>query len=376
MVSSMPTRLHHLAVLCCVFLFVGKFIVTNGLLSSTPLLPTTRLLHVHRTKNPTTSSSSSTQQLNLFNTNFLEDIFGNVGGKNQEQSYPKVELPPNFTIPEPRPLTITESTNLSGFLTSSITLALRLATGAFVLGWKIDTILAPADDGKYALQLGPLRIRDSSSVLDEAPRPTQRIVLYDNESVASCKRVREMMNLLDITYECRPCFGDDIIMDGSNLPCIYDPNIVGNKISGDNEIIEHLLTNYGPPADTFDRKALWPITFQEFALLTSQLAISLRGNVGTTQQMNARPDNANMKPIELWAYECSPFVRPVKEKLSSLGLPHVVVSCSRGSENRNRMIEKTGRFQVPYIVDNNTGIDMFEGAEIVEYLEAVYTVKK
>lgn len=370
MVSSILTRLHHLAVLCCALLLVNKSIIVNGLLSSTPLMPTRLLMHHHLVKKTTTSS---TLQLNLFNANFLEDIFGNAAGdKNQKQAYPKVELPPDFTIPEPRPLTITSSTNLTGFLTSSITLALRLATGAFVLGWKIDTILAPTDDGKYALQLGPLRIRDSSSVLDEAvPRPTERIVLYDNESLPGCKRVREMMNLLDITYECRPSFGDDI-MDG--LPCIDDPNVVGKiKISGDNEIIEHLLTNYGPPADTFDRKALWPITFQEFALLTSQLAISLRGNVGKTQQPNARQDNANMKPIELWAYECSPFVRPVKEKLSSLGLPHVVVSCSRGSRNRNRMIEKTGRFQVPYIVDDNTGIDMFEGAEIVEYLEAVYT---
>ena len=40
------------------------------------------------------------------------------------------------------------------------------------------------------------------------------------------------------------------------------------------------------------------------------------------------------------------------------------------------MVAKTGRFQVPFLVDPNTGIEMFEGAEIVEYLEAVYTVKE
>ena len=83
-----------------------------------------------------------------------------------------------------------------------------------------------------------------------------------------------------------------------------------------------------------------------------------------------------MKSIELWAYECSPFVRPVKEKLSSLGLPHKIVSCSRGSRNRDRMVEKTGRFQVPYMVDENTGIEMYESAEIVQYLESCYTVKE
>jgi glutathione S-transferase len=72
----------------------------------------------------------------------------------------------------------------------------------------------------------------------------------------------------------------------------------------------------------------------------------------------------------------SPFVRPVREKLGSLCLPHRMVSCSRGSANRDRMIAKTGRFQVPFLVDPNTGIEMYEGAEIVEYLEAVYTVQK
>jgi len=59
----------------------------------------------------------------------------------------------------------------------------------------------------------------------------------------------------------------------------------------------------------------------------------------------------------------------------SWGLPHIVVSCSRGSRNRDKMLEKFGRFQVPFIVDDNTGIEMFEGAEIVDYLEAVYTVR-
>ncbi|KAL7532999.1 hypothetical protein ACHAXR_004979 [Thalassiosira sp. AJA248-18] len=276
---------------------------------------------------------------NIFNTELLDGLFP----KNERQTqWPKVDVPPGFTVPEPRPLTITESTDLGGFVAASAGLALRLATGAFVLG-----------------------------LLDQATQPTETIVLFDNESSPRCKRVREMMNLLDITYECRPCFGTDT----ESLPCIDDPNI-GGKISGDNDIIEHLLENYGPPQSTFDRKALWPITFQEFSLVTSQLTALIRGNSGSTQQPNARPDNASMKPLELWAYECSPFVRPVKEKLSSLGLPHKTVSCSRGSRNRDRMVKKTGRFQVPYLVDANTGIEMFEGPEIVEYLDAVYTVKE
>ena len=41
---------------------------------------------------------------------------------------------------------------------------------------------------------------------------------------------------------------------------------------------------------------------------------------------------------------------------------------------RNKMTQKTGGyFQVPYISDPNTGVDMFESQEIIKYLEQVYT---
>lgn len=51
----------------------------------------------------------------------------------------------------------------------------------------------------------------------------------------------------------------------------------------------------------------------------------VRGLKGIKMQPNARPDNIQMRPLELWGYECSPFVRPVREKLDVLGLPHVMV---------------------------------------------------
>lgn len=316
------------------------------------------------------------------NLSLLDQFFKNTSDTND---WPKVSAPPGFVPPDPKPLTITESTSLAGILTSAVGLALRLGTGAFVLGWKIDTIQAPEvnEEGKrqYSLKLlgSMIRLRDCSSVLSPSMQPKKKLVLYDNESCPYCKRVREMLNLLDITYECRPCFETNKNAWGMNnsnqnllLPYLYDPNL-DDTTFGDDEIIHKLLDRYGPPPSEWDRKALWPIEFKAFSVITSQLATCVRGNPGVRQQTNARSDNDQMRPIELWGYECSPFVRPVKEKLCTLCLPHTVVSCSRGSSNRDKMVELTGRFQVPYIVDPNTGIEMFEGAEIVEYLEAVYT---
>jgi glutathione S-transferase len=81
-----------------------------------------------------------------------------------------------------------------------------------------------------------------------------------------------------------------------------------------------------------------------------------------------------MQPLKLWGYEGSPFVKPVRETLCGLGLPHTMVNSARGSANRDRMVAATGRFQVPYLEDPNTGAQLFESAGIVKYLESVYTV--
>jgi glutathione S-transferase len=262
-----------------------------------------------------------------------------------------------------------------------LALALRLGTGAFTLGWKIDTIFHD-DDTTYSLKLGPFSIRDSSSVLNLAPRPSKPLILYQYDGSPFCKRVRETINLLDLTVEYRPCpgarkgkFSDELFerTGRRTVPYLIDPN-TNTELFESGDQIEYLLKTYGPPESSFDRKALWPITFEAFSVTTSTLVALLRGFPGSQKQPNARPDNEQMQPLELWAYESSPFVRPVREKLDALCLPHIMVSCSRGSANRDRMVARTGRFQVPFLVDPNTGLELFESTEIVKYLEAVYTL--
>lgn len=294
---------------------------------------------------------------------------------------PKVQVPEDFEIPEPRPLSVTEGTDVSKLLKNSLGLVVRLGTGAFVLGWQIDDLFYKGEE--YSLKLGPLSLRDSSSVLADAPRPSKPLIVYEYDASPYCKRVREMVNILDLTVEYRPCpgarqgaFSEKLFKQTGRrtVPFLVDPN-KGVKMFDSNTIINYLVDTYGPAREVFDRKALWPVTAEGFAVSTATTTAVLAGMPGAQRQKNARPDNENMQPLEFWAYECSPFCRPVKEKLCSLCLPHTFVSCSRGSANRDRMVEKTGRFQVPYLVDPNTGVDMFEGAAMVDYLDKVYTIK-
>lgn len=334
---------------------------------------------------PSKSSHSIYRQRNLqLGMGFLDDLFKSTSNtiKTSSTGAPKVEVPSDFTTPEPKPLTLTRRSDLSSVLKSSAALAVRLATSCFVLGWKIDTFFY--EDEQYSLKLGPFSIRDSSSVLEGAAKPAQPLILYEYDGSPFCKRVRETINLLDLTVEYRPCpgarqsaFSQELLQRTGKQTVLYliDPNTGVEMFESDDQI-KYLLDTYGPEKELYDMKALWPITFKGFSIYTSTIAAILRDMPGSRRQANARSDNEKMLPLELWGYEASPFVKPVREKMVSLALPHIMVSCARGSANRDKLKAKTGRFQVPYLVDPNTGVEMFESPEICDYLDAVYTVKE
>ena len=93
---------------------------------------------------------------------------------------------------------------------------------------------------------------------------------------------------------------------------------------------------------------------------------------GTAGAFYARPSVAVAKPLQLWAYEASPFCALARETLSALEIPYVSQPCARGSPRRTALQRRAGTFQVPYLEDPNTGVAMFESAEIVAYLRASY----
>ena len=166
-------------------------------------------------------------------------------------------------------------------------------------------------------------------------------------------------------------FSDDLLeLTGRRtVPYLIDPNTDVSMFESA-DIIDYLYDTYGPGRDKV------PFVLRGgFASGTAAYGSLVRGMAGATKDPSARPDNQKMKSIVLWGYEASPFVRPVREKLCALALPHRIIYSARGSVHRDELWAKTGRFQVPFIEDPNTGVEMFEGPEIVDYLEQVYTTK-
>jgi glutathione S-transferase len=88
--------------------------------------------------------------------------------------------------------------------------------------------------------------------------------------------------------------------------------------------------------------------------------------------MRYKASNPPELPLELWSYEVSPFCRIVREVLCGLEIPYHLHNMARGSSKRPGFVERSGKMMVPYLVDPNTGNELFESAEIVAYLRETY----
>jgi glutaredoxin len=85
---------------------------------------------------------------------------------------------------------------------------------------------------------------------------------------------------------------------------------------------------------------------------------------------DAQPPSA---PLELYSFEGCPACRRVRRTLTELDLDFVHRTCPIGdSENRRRLLTRGGKSQVPYLVDPNTGVEMYESRDIVRYLLKQY----
>ncbi len=79
------------------------------------------------------------------------------------------------------------------------------------------------------------------------------------------------------------------------------------------------------------------------------------------------------RPLELYEFEGCPYCRKVREALTILDLDAMVYPCpKRGPRYRQEVKERGGKAQFPYLVDPNTGKEMYESDDIVRYLFAQY----
>jgi len=201
------------------------------------------------------------------------------------------------------------------------------------------------------------------------PRPERPLELYEFEACPYCRKVREALSILDLDAVIRPCpkrgprFREEVKTRGGRyqFPYLVDPN-AGKEMYESDDIVKHLFQSYGRGPAPF-LLAAGPLT-----LATAGLASALRPGLGAVY----RPSRAPEQLLELYSFEASPFCRIVRESLSSLEIPYRLHNVAKGSPRRDAFVERSGKMMVPYLVDPNTGVSMFESADIVAYLEENY----
>ncbi len=82
------------------------------------------------------------------------------------------------------------------------------------------------------------------------------------------------------------------------------------------------------------------------------------------------------QPLEIYEFEACPYCRKVREALTVLDLDAQVHPCPKGGTRFRPEVERRGgKQQFPYLVDPNTGKEMYESDDIVRYLFQQYAAK-
>jgi glutathione S-transferase len=201
------------------------------------------------------------------------------------------------------------------------------------------------------------------------PRPIEPLELYEFENCPFCRKVREALTMLDLEAIVHPCppggkrFRPKVRKLGGKeqFPFLVDPNTKKQMFESD-DIISYLFETYGAGAP--------PLLLRMGGLTnaTSFLASAARPFNGRSTVVSKAPK----KPLELWSFEASPFCRLAREALCELEIPYLLHNVGKGSPSREAFVRRSGKMMVPYLVDPNTGKEMFESGDIVAYLYATY----
>lgn len=210
------------------------------------------------------------------------------------------------------------------------------------------------------------RLAAGAKVTSTGPQPEKPLELYEFEACPFCRKVREALSRLDLDAMIYPCprggrFREVVKARGGKLqfPYLVDPN-TGKEMYESDDIIQYLATTY--------RDGKVPFKIEPLTIASGGLAAIARAGKGR----KVRPSRPPEKPLELWSYEASAFSRLAREALNDLEIPYLLHNVARGSARREAFRARAGKMMVPYLVDPNTGREMFESADIVAYLAATY----
>jgi glutathione S-transferase len=216
------------------------------------------------------------------------------------------------------------------------------------------------------------RLGAGLSVGGSVKQPEQPLELYEFEGCPYCRKVREALSILDLDAMIYPCpkggprFREAVKARGGKhqFPYLVDPARQIEMYESD-DIVRYLFDTYG------DGQVPLLLGLGRLTDLSAGLASLARAGGGVYYRRARAPE----RPLELWSFEASPFCRIAREALCTLELPYLLHNVAQGSAKREAFVARSGKMMVPYLADPNTGVEMFESADIVQYLERTYALR-
>ena len=236
----------------------------------------------------------------------------------------------------------------------------------------------------------------SQDVSGDMPRLVQ---LYDIENSRECRLVRERITELDLVVEkVIPAAPNSRVFveesyeyalpAGTTVPrLVVMEGSTEKVVEGSSKILSYLDDTYTVASDSADTassddeleeakdqviKALAGVGLYVSTLLRLGRGQSVASAASATSTIPVpRPE----KPLVLYSYEGNQFCRLVREVLTELDIVYELRSAGKQSPRREELAEITGgSSQCPYLIDPNTGVSMFESADIIKYLYNTYAL--
>jgi len=242
-----------------------------------------------------------------------------------------------------------------------------------------------------------LRVDRGVIVKGNRRKPAKRLELYEAEYCPYCRHVREALTELDLDTMIYPVpkGGKRYVsrlkkLGGeTKIPFLHDPN-TDTKLYDSEAIVKYLYEQYGLEGEEVPERRIFTSTLASLTRAGSLTSLTAGKN-----GMLAKPSKAARKPLELYSFEASPYSRLAREVLCELEIKYLLHNCGKtpgghadyyppeiryenmhnympGTENRRKFLERTGKIMMPYIVDPNTGVDMFQTKDIQAYLRETY----
>ena len=226
----------------------------------------------------------------------------------------------------------------------------------------------------HAFAVSVLRLgRGLRAVRQPGPRrPEATLELYEFEACPYCRKVREVMSELDLAFISRACprgarrnrARAREIGGKEQFPLLVDPNTRATLYESE-VIITYLAETYGRGRPRVGR-LLSPLNTA--GAMAASLSRRRGGRIRPGLEGRAQPPRL----IELYGFEASPYCRKVRETLHELGLDHLALNVAKRSPRRPELVARGGRMMVPFLVDPNTGVALYESDDIIAHLRQTY----